>query len=196
MNRAKLFLLFVAISAISWCVVVPMFVLLFSWTEYVSGINWLYLPHGLRMMLVLLFGVAGAFGFTIGAQLLRWVDLDGITANPLIDLPVMFVPAIAAYGAALLTLREWPGKGLLPRIGQGIPAIDGRRLILLAFVSAILNSAGHTAVHAIYGIEQQLIDDDFLIMFIGDFFGALLLLYAVKRLIVFIENRKERTRPL
>jgi hypothetical protein len=192
MNRAKLFLLFVAISALAWCVVVPLFVLLFSWTEYVSGINWLYLPHGLRMMLVLLFGVAGACGFTIGAQLLRWADLDGITPNPLIDFPVIFVPAIAAYGAALLTIRAWPGRALLLRVGQGIPAIDGRRLVLLAFVSAILNSAGHAAVRVIYGKEHQSIDDQFLIMFIGDFFGALLLLYALKRLIVFVENRKER----
>ncbi len=196
MNRAKLFLLFVAISALAWCVVVPLFVLLFSWTEYISGINWLYLPHGLRMILVLLFGIAGAFGFTIGAQVLRWADLDGITPNPLIDLPMMFVPAIAAYGAAVLTIRAWPGRTLLSQVGQGIPAIDGRRLILLAFVSAILNSAGHTAVHAIYGKEQQPIDDYFVIMFIGDFFGALLLLYALKRLVVFIENRKERTGPL
>jgi len=196
MGRIGLFLLFVAISTIAWCVVVPVFALLFSWTEYVSGINWLYLPHGLRMMLVLLFGLAGALGFSIGSHVLRWAELDGLTSNPLIDVPLWFVPGLAAYFAALLTVREWPGKGILPRIGQGIPAIDGRRLILLAFVSAILNSGGHTAVHAIYGIEQQPIDDDFLIMFIGDFFGALLLLYAVKRLIVFIENRKERTGSL
>jgi len=161
-----------------------------------SGINWLYLPHGLRMMLVLLFGVAGAIGFSIGAQALRWTELDGITANPLVDFPLAFVPGIAAYGAALLTLRAWPGKGLLPRIGQGIPAIDGRRLILLAFVSAIFNSAGHTAVRAIYGNEQKPIDDDFLIMLVGDFFGALVLLYTLKRVVVFFESRKSDTRPL
>lgn len=194
MGRTSLFFLFVAISAVAWCIFVPLFVLVFSWTEYVSGINWLYLPHGLRMMLVLLFGVAGALGFAIGAQVLRWTELDGITANPLVDFPLAFVPAIAAYAAALLTIRAWPGKGLLPRIGQGIPAIDGRRLILLAFVSAILNSAGHTAVRMIFDNGQKSIDDDFLIMLVGDFFGALVLLYALKRVVVFFESRKSARR--
>jgi hypothetical protein len=195
MGRTGLFFLFVAISAAAWCLFVPLFVLLFSWTEYVSGMNWLYLPHGLRMMLVLLFGVPGALGFSLGAQALRWAELDGITANPLLNSPLAIVPAIAAYGAALLTLRAWPGKGLLPRIGKGIPAIDGRRLILLAFVSAILNSAGHAAVRMTFGNEKIPIEDDFLIMLVGDFFGALVLLYTLKRVVVFFENRKSGISP-
>ncbi len=194
MSRGGLFLLFVAISAIAWCAFVPLYALVFSWTEYVSGINWIYLPHGLRMMLVLLFGVAGALGFSIGAQILRWFDLDGLTQDPLIHLPIAFVPGLAAYCAAWLTIRAWPGRGLLPRIGEGIPDIDGRRLILLAFVSAILNSAGHVSVRVIYGHEKQ-INDDFLMMFVGDFFGALLLLYGLKQLVVFFESRRRRTGP-
>ena len=148
-------------------------------------------PHDV----VLLFGVAGALGFSIGAQILRWFDLDGLTQDPLIHLPIAFVPGLAAYCAAWLTIRAWPGRGLLPRIGEGIPDIDGRRLILLAFVSAILNSAGHASVRVIYGHEQQPINDDFLMMFLGDFFGALLLLYGLKQLVVFFESHRRRTGP-
>jgi len=193
MTRAGLFLLFVAISALAWCAFVPLYAATFSWTEYVSGINWIYLPHGLRMMLVLLFGLAGAVGFSIGSQILRWFELDGLAQDPLLHIPTAFVPGIAAYCAAWLTLRAWPGRGLLPRIGEGIPEIDGRRLILLAFVSAILNSAGHVSVRVIYGHEQQPVNDDFLMMFIGDFFGALLLLYGLKQIVVFFESRKRHT---
>jgi len=190
MIRGGLFLLFVAISAIAWCVFVPFYALAFSWTEYVSGINWIYLPHGLRMMLVLLFGVSGALGFSIGAQILRGLELDGLTPDPLLHLPIAFVPGVAAYFAAWLTIRAWPGRRLLPRLGEGIPEIDGRRLILLAFVSAILNSAGHVSVRLIYDHEQQPVNDYFLMMFVGDFFGALLLLYGLKRVVVFFESRK------
>ena len=193
MTRAGLFLLFVAISALAWCAFVPLYAATFSWAEYVSGINWIYLPHGLRMMLVLLFGLAGAVGFSIGSRILRWFELDGLAQDPLLHIPTAFVPGIAAYCAAWLTLRAWPGRGLLPRIGEGIPEIDGRRLILLAFVSAILNSAGHVSVRVIYGHEQQPVNDDFLMMFIGDFFGALLLLYGLKQIVVFFESRKRHT---
>ncbi|MBM4217653.1 MAG: hypothetical protein FJ178_07405 [Gammaproteobacteria bacterium] len=196
MDRTGFFLLFVALSTIAWCVVVPVFALLFSWTEYVSGINWLYLPHGLRMMLVLLFGVAGALGISIGSHVLRWAELDGLTSNPSVDFPMALVSGLAAYCAVLLTLREWPGKGLLPRIGQGIPAIDGRRLVLLAFVSAILNSGGHIAVRTVFGREQQPINDDFLIMLVGDFFGALVLLYTLKRIVLFFEKSESGVSPL
>jgi len=117
MDRTGLFLLFVALSTIAWCVVVPVFALPFSWTEYVSGINWLYLPYGLRMMLVLLIGEAGALGISIGSHVLRRAELDGLTSNPSADFPMALVPGLAEYCAVLLTLREWPGKGLLPRTG-------------------------------------------------------------------------------
>lgn len=65
MFRASRFLLYVTISAVVWCAFVPLYAELFSWTEHISGVNWIYLPHGLRMILVLLFGVAGAVGFSI-----------------------------------------------------------------------------------------------------------------------------------
>jgi hypothetical protein len=194
MQRLGLFALFAGLSAAAWCFFVPLFVLFFSWTEYTSGINWIYLPHGLRMMLVLMFGLPGAIGFSIGAHILWWSELDGVTPNPLVDLPLAFVPGVAAYCAALMTLRTWPGRGLLPRIGEGIPAIDGRQLLLLAFASAVLNSGGHIFIRAVFGDEKWRLDDDFITMLIGDFFGALLLLYGLKKIIVFFENKHRRTR--
>jgi hypothetical protein len=94
----------------------------------------------------------------------------------------------------LVTLRAWPGRGVLPRIGEGIPAIDGRQLLLLAFASAVLNSAGHIFIRAVFGDEKWRLDDDFITMLIGDFFGALLLLYGLKKIIVFFENRDRHPR--
>jgi hypothetical protein len=146
------------------------------------------------MILVLMFGLPGAIGFSIGSHILRWSDLDGVTPNPLVDLPLAFVPGFAAYCAALVTLRAWPGRGVLPRIGEGIPAIDGRQLLLLAFASAVLNSAGHIFIRGVFGDEKWRLDDDFITMLIGDFFGALLLLYGLKKMIVLFENRDRHTR--
>lgn len=189
MSRVGRFLVFVSISALAWCVFVPLYAKLFSWTEYMSGINWIYLPHGLRMMLVLLFGVAGAIGFSIGAQVLRWLNLDGLAFDPVLHLPLAFVPGIAAYVAAWLTVKNWPGRKLMLGIGEGVPAIDGRRLILLALASAVLNSGGHVMVRLIFQGEAQHLDLQFLTMFIGDVLGAILLLYTLKTIILFIERR-------
>ena len=54
------FALFTVIGAVLWLGFLPFYDWLFSWTEHVPGINWVYLPHGVRMMLVLLLGAAGA----------------------------------------------------------------------------------------------------------------------------------------
>lgn len=191
-QKGRLFIVFVALSALAWVLFVPFYALLFSWTEYASGINWIYLPHGLRMMLVLLFGIPGAIGFSIGAQILSVTGLDGIHVNTWALSPVAFVPGLAAYLAAWLTIKNWPGKELVPTFSHGLSFIDGRRLVLLAFVSAILNSAGHVAVRAIFGQAQRPFDIDFLMMFMGDFFGALLLLYLLRWAIIFFEARKSR----
>lgn len=76
-----MFLLFTAISALVWCLFVPLYAWVFSWTEYISGINWIYLPHGLRMMLVLMFGVSGALGFRLARS--YCAGSSGTILNPL-----------------------------------------------------------------------------------------------------------------
>ncbi|NDA44208.1 MAG: hypothetical protein EBX78_11420, partial [Gammaproteobacteria bacterium] len=70
MRTSQRFLIFVLGSALLWYTFVPIYGWIFAWAEFGPGINWVYLPHGIRMALVLLFGVAGALGFSLGAQLL------------------------------------------------------------------------------------------------------------------------------
>lgn len=191
MFRASRFLLYVTISAVVWCAFVPLYAELFTWTEHISGINWIYLPHGLRMILVLLFGVAGAVGFSIGAHILRFTELDGIDFNSALHVPFAFIPGLAAYFAVVLIVKNWPGKSLSFQSGAGMSGIDGRQLLLVAFASGLLNSGGHCLVrYLIEGDAESLLINNFVSMFVGDVLGAVLLLYALKGIFWLIERRK------
>lgn len=187
------FALFTAIGAVIWIAFLPLYELLFSWTEFVPGINWVYLPHGIRMILVLLLGPAGALGFTIGAVLYSMYPGYGAHVDPGLDALLAVVPGLAAWTAVMLTFRQWPGRSLQPLVFQGSGALDGRRLLLLAFVSAILNSSSHVATRFLIGQEAYDASELLIAMFIGDLFGALLLLYALKGCILLFESLKSNS---
>ena len=183
------FALFTAIGAIVWIGFLPLYDLLFAWTQFVPGINWIYLPHGLRMMLVLLLGPAGALGFSLGAVFYTQVTEHGPHLGSELDIILALVPGLAAWLAVMLTFRQWPGQSLQPLVSAGAQALDGRRLLLLAFVSAILNSTSHITTRYALGNEVQNWGDLLTAMIIGDLFGALLLLYTLKGCIFLLENR-------
>jgi len=181
------FALFTAIGAVVWLAFLPLYELLFSWTEFVPGINWVYLPHGIRMILVLVLGPAGALGFTIGAVMYSMYPGYGVHVDPAIDALFAVLPGLAAWAAVLLTFRQWPGRSLQPLVFQGSNALDGRRLLLLAFASAVLNSTFHVALRYLIGDEGRDASELLIAMFIGDLFGALLLLYTLKGCILLLE---------
>lgn len=68
--------------------------------------------------------------------------------------------------------------------------MDGRRLLLLAFASAILNSTSHITARYAFGNEAHDWVDLLTAMFIGDLFGALFLLYTLKGCILLFDNVK------
>lgn len=182
------FALFALIGAAIWLGFMPFYQWLFSWTEHVPGVNWVYLPHGVRMILVMLFGAAGALGFTIGAVIYTQFTGYGPTFDPSLDLALAVIPGLAAWVAVMLTFFQWPGRSLQPMVGSSTQAMEGRRLLLLAFVSAILNSTSNITVRYALGNGAHDWVDLWTAMLIGDLFGALLLLYTLKGCILIFDN--------
>lgn len=184
------FALFTVIGAVLWLGFLPFYDWLFSWTEHVPGINWVYLPHGVRVMLVLLLGAAGALGFTLGAVIYTQLTGYGPTFDPSLDLALAVIPGLAAWLAVMLTFRQWPGRSLQPLASSSTHSMDGRRLLLLAFASAILNSTSHITTRYAFGNESHDWVDLWTAMFVGDLFGALFLLYTLKGCILLFDNIK------
>lgn len=182
MSTQRRFLQYVLISAAAWCCFVPFYNLLFSWTEYIPGINWVYLPHGLRMILVLLFGIPGAVGFSLGAAVLRFTLLPEGDIGWALHVCVAVIPGLAAWSAVALILRNWPGRELRSMSASAMGAVRGRDLLLIAFVSATFNSAGHAAAWWMFAEGSLEPANRYSSMFVGDLLGAILLLYILKGL--------------
>jgi len=165
---ARYFVLFTLAAAVVWCGFAWTYRQLFAWSEWVPGINLVYFPHGLRMILVILFAEAGAVGIVLGSM----------------------VGGMDLIRAARIVIKPSPKSSLLPQTAGGIAAIDGRSLVVLAFVSSVLNSLGHVLAWLLFDTEAKQLEVRFATMFTGDLLGAVILLYALRALILFIERKQ------
>ncbi len=183
----RYFVLFTLAATIVWCGFTLGYSWIFAWAEWVPGINLVYLPHGLRMILVILFAEAGAVGIVLGTVL---IGIELVLTNPALGLAHSLVAGTAVWLAARFVIKPSPQSSLLPQTAGGIAAIDGRSLVVLAFVSSVLNSSGHVLGWMLFDAEAKQLDVRFATMFTGDLLGAVILLYALRALILFIERKQ------
>jgi len=183
----KFLVLFTIAAALIWYGFAWTYHQLFAWSEWVPGINIEYFSHGLRMILVIVFAEAGAVGIVLGTAL---IGIELMLTNPALGMAHSLVAGAAVWLAARFVIKPSHEPSLLPQTAGGIAAIDGRSLVLLAFVSSVLNSLGHVLGWLLFDTEAKQLEVRFATMFTGDLLGAVILLYALRALILFIERNK------
>ena len=57
---------------------------IFHTRKHSKGVNWVFLPAGFRVILVLVLGLPGALGLMLGSWFIDWEVIDG--SNPLLGL--------------------------------------------------------------------------------------------------------------
>lgn len=131
--------------------------LLFQALEVAPGINLVFFPHGMRVLLSLLFGFWGATGIALTSALTTR-ELWG--SAPLTAFVLPLVSGYCAWIAHQLVKRgsnpadqgtRPDGARSSPRDLEGLgPArINSSSLIALVCLSAILNSGGHIGTYAL-----------------------------------------------
>lgn len=141
---------------------------LLAFTRFADGVNWIYLPSGLRMTLVLVFGAPAALGIAWASTLLAaWPNGWDNGAQAL-------VTGVVSGGAPLLAL-------LLCRRALNLQAdlsgLQARTLLLMAVIFALISAALHQAW---YGWSSPAPDRalQFAVMALGDLAGTVLVLYG------------------
>lgn len=154
-------MLFVALLAINeW---------LFTRFEFARGINWIYLPAGVRLLSTLLFAEAGA----VGLLLVSWLVCFFYFFPD--DLSRSFVGGILATLTPYLIYRAAQHEyGLHASLANLTP----KRLLILSVTYSVASPLLHHIWFALQG--QQGIMHGFLTMFVGDLMGTLLVIYTVK----------------
>jgi hypothetical protein len=151
---------------------------LFAWLEFAPGINWVYLPAGLRLLCPLLFAEAGA----VGLLLVSW------GASFLYFFPDQFERAfwggllatVAPYGV-YRAARHWWG------LDVSLANLTPRRLLLLCVACSLASPLLHHVHFALRG-DTDLVRS-FLVMFVGDLNGTLIVLYAMRGLLAVFSPR-------
>lgn len=148
---------------------------LFRWLEFAPGINWIYLPAGVRLLCTLLFAEAGAVGLLIVSWLVSFLII--FPDDPERAFVGGIVAALAPWLVYRGASRAW---GLQASLRNLTPA----RLLLLALAYSIASPLMHHLWFAWKGHEDLL--RGFLAMFAGDLAGTLIVLYGIKGLLALV----------
>lgn len=149
---------------------------LFASLEYRHGVNWVFLPAGFRVILVLVMGLHGA----LGIMLATWfIDRELFSGS---SMSLAFLNGIVSGLTPLLVLKlmnKWQG------MGAQLQHLTASQLLNLTLFFSAANALVHHLVWLLLGRADVNIWVDIWPMFIGDASGAMLMLYGLK----FVLNR-------
>jgi hypothetical protein len=151
--------------------------LVFIRLEQSNGINWVFIPAGIRLLATLLFGFAGFEGLLVASLYLNFYHFE--FHNDFRALSGAVAGAGGPY-LAYLFAKHWFDLG--PRL----TGLTAQRLLLTGVLCGITSPAFH---HAFIWVQTGLVDWTALaVMMTGDIIGILLVLYVAKGVIALADR--------
>lgn len=173
MSHARLQVSMVVGTMVGFVLMLALNEWLFTRFEFAPGINWVYLPAGMRLLSTLLFGVAGA----VGLLLVSWLACFFYFFPD--DVGRSFMGGILATAAPYLANRiAQRSYGLQASLANLSP----RRLLICVVGYSVASPLLHHIWFAIHGDTDDLIHS-FVVMAVGDLTGTLIVIYTMKILL-------------
>lgn len=143
---------------------------IFSTPWFKENINFIYLPSGVQIFLVLIFNNYGVISIALGSLLISLFYLNEL--NP-----------IVAFGTSLTIgatsfFSRWTSFRLL-KLNFDLQNIKFDDLLILTIIFSAINTMGKQMLHYTLGMSKDLVSDA-LLMFTGDVIGALVCLLCTK----------------
>ena len=151
----------------------------FTDTSFIRGINWIFLPSGIRLLSTLLVGVDGFIGLLVAGLLvdfLYWFPHDPVRA-----IAGAILGSLAPYLVYRLALERY-------NLRASLTNLTPKRLLILAVAYSIANPLLHHIWFALQGDTHNFFES-FFIMFAGDLSGALLMLYMIKGILALLPKQ-------
>jgi hypothetical protein len=149
---------------------------IFAHSEFVRGVNWVYLPAGIRLLSTLLLGVDGALGLLLASWV---VDFFYFFPNDPVRSFVGGIIATAAPYAVYRLAREIYG------LNASLSNLTAGRLLLLSVAYAIAGPFLHNIWFYLSGDSHNILSR-FLAMVVGDLSGTLIVIYTLKAALHFL----------
>jgi hypothetical protein len=154
---------------------------LFTHLEFVPGISWIYLPAGMRLLCVLLFGNAGALGLLLVSWLVCFF---------------YFFPddhVRTFMGGVLSASAPWIANRIAQNVfglRASLTNLSPARLLVCILLYSVASPLLHHIWFAARGGTDQLLHG-FFVMFIGDLTGTLIVVYAIKGILSLLPSARQ-----
>jgi hypothetical protein len=169
-DRPRLFLVGSLISALLYSVLFFFNDWITETLKYDLGVSWIYLPAGLRLFLILIFGLAGAIGIAVASFAISYFGVfppDLLTCIG-IGLISGFAPLFAKWVVVSNTY-----------ISNDLSNLSMQKILLCIVIYALMSSGFHQYWFMLRDLESGSINH-FLVMFAGDVAGSILLIALIK----------------
>jgi hypothetical protein len=153
--------------------------------SYGLGVNWLYLPAGLRLFLTLVFGLPGALGITFSSFLLCFY---GVFSQDLVAcIGVALISGFAPYLARIFVLSNM-------QLEPDLSNLNLQKMMMCILLFALFSAGLHQSWFSVLGLESAGTIHHFLVMLLGDILGSLLLISIFKYGFDLFRNSRKTTR--
>jgi hypothetical protein len=170
----------VFIVVLTWIVFYQMSLWLFAYFEYNPRVYWVFLPAGIRMIAVFIFGWAGVLGLFIGSIITNEVELSGY---------VIYLAAISAM-SPMVAKRACMWRFNIPDTLQGL---SSKQLLAFAITGALSNALLSNLYF--YFTDRANSLKGVFPMFVGDMLGTLIIFYLIAQILRLISLLHKKITP-
>lgn len=148
--------------------------------KYDLGVSWIYLPAGLRLFLILIFGLAGAIGIAVASFAISY--FGAFPADLVTCIGIGLISGFAPLLAKGLVVSNVP-------INNDLSNLSIQKIILCVVVYALVSAGLHQYWFEVRDLESGSLNH-FLVMFVGDIAGSILLIAVIKYSIDLLKRNK------
>jgi len=176
--------LLVLICAVAYFYAFKLNLYWFDWIEFSHGVNWVYIPSGLRLLFVLIMARLGGIGVALSSVAVNYSygDPDAHVFNIVTGVLSGASPCIAAYLAI-----KWFNLDTL------LVNLTGRDFFKISVLFAVVNAVLHQLWYFWMDKTQNFLASS-LAMVVGDWFGTVLVLATVS-LAIQVYKLKQARQP-
>ncbi|WP_353432469.1 hypothetical protein [Polynucleobacter sp. MWH-UH23A] len=145
------------------------------------GVNWIYLPAGLRLFLTLIFGLPGAIGIAVASTFISY--FGGLSSDLIICTGTGIISGFAPYLARIFVFSN-------VKLESDLSNMNLQKLLLCILIYALMSAGLHQYWYATVGLENTGSMNHFAVMAIGDVMGSILLIALIKSSLDLIKRFK------
>lgn len=156
---------------------------LFDKASFSVGVSWIFLPAGLRLLLVLIFGLYGAVGISLASILMGWNNF--FSDDPFTAIASGIISGFSPYLARTLILNK-------TRLSVSLNNLGPKSLLICIVIFAVISPLLHQLLFYTNGYTDNF-GASLTVMIIGDLIGSLIVVYAAKSFIEIYRFSHSRT---